>query len=140
MAAQSHLESIWKDSMRIGIPIFDEQRCDLAKIIELLDTDPNHPITDEFFLGRFSVLQVMLSEFFTREESLMVELGIPNEVRERLAAEHDEVLKLLNLVYFDSMNKSTRNAQEVYLSIRESVTKIMVEHGRELHQYVPTST
>lgn len=136
MDQQSNLMSIWQDSMRIGIPIFDEQRRDIAKIIELLDANPAAPITDEYFLGQFSVLQVMISEFFTREESLMSQLGVPGEVQDRLVADHNKLLELFNQVYLDSMDQKKQTAEQVYFTIRDALAAHMLEHGQELRHYV----
>ena len=136
MATQPTTKSVWRESMEIGIPLFDEQRRDLAGIIELLDIDPAAPITEENFLGRFGVLQVMMAEFFNREESLMVQLGVPGEVRQRLIGDHDKMLDLFNDVYLDSMNREQRTAEEVYLAIREAVETHMLAHGQELRRYV----
>ena len=139
MATQPTTKSVWRESMEIGIPLFDEQRRDLAGIIELLDIDPAAPITEENFLGRFSVLQVMMAEFFNREESLMVQLGVPNEVQQRLIGDHNKVLELFNQVYLDSMDRKQRTAGEVYLAIREAVETHMLAHGQELRVYAKES-
>lgn len=125
--------------MRIGIPLFDEQRRDLAGIIELLDANPAAPITEENFLGRLSVLQVMMSEFFGREESLMVQLGVPDEVRLRLAADHDVMLDIFNTIYLDSMDRKQQTAGSAYFTIREAVEKHFLAHGQELRRYVKDS-
>jgi hemerythrin len=136
MTSQPVTKSVWRESMEIGIPLFDEQRKDLAGIIELLDIDPAAPITEENFLGRFSVLQVMMSEFFSREESLMLQLGVPGEVQQRLIDDHNKILDLFNEIYLDSMNKKQRTAEEVYLMIREAVEGHMLAHGQKLRHYV----
>ena len=125
--------------MEIGIPLFDEQHRDLAGMIELLDIDPAAPITEENFLGRFSVLQVMMAEFFHREESLMVQLGVPDEVQQRMINDHNKVLDLFNEVYLDSMNRKQRTAEEVYLAIREAVETHLLAHGQELRHYANES-
>ena len=135
MTTQPTTKSVWREAMEIGIPLFDEQHKDLAGIIELLDIDPAAPITEENFLGRFSVLQVMMSEFFNREEALMVQLGVPGEVQQRLIGDHNKILDLFNDIYLDSMNRKQRTAEEVYLAIREAVEKHMLAHGQELRPY-----
>jgi hemerythrin len=128
-------KSVWRESMEIGIPLFDEQRRDLAGIIELLDIDPAAPITEENFLGRFSALQVMMAEFFNREESLMVQLGVPGEVQQRMIGDHNRILDLFNEVYMDSMERKQRTAEEIYFAIREAVETDMLAHGQELRRY-----
>lgn len=136
MASLPTAKSVWRESMAIGIPLFDEQRRDLAGIIELLDIDPTAPITEENFLGRFSVLQVMMTEFFTREESLMLQLGVPGEVQRRLIDDHSKILELFNEVYLDSMYRKQRTAEEVYLAVREALETQMLAIGAELRPYV----
>lgn len=135
MTTQPTTRSVWREAMEIGIPLFDEQRKDLAGIIELLDIDPAAPITEENFLGRFSVLQVMMAEFFNREESLMVQLGVPAEVQRRLSDDHNRILGLFNEVYLDSMHRKQRTAEEVYLAIRAAMEACLQAHGDELRPY-----
>jgi hemerythrin len=139
MTTQPPTKSVWRDSMEIGIPLFDEQGKDLAGIIELLDIAPEAPITEENFIGRFSVLQVMLSEFFDREESLMLQLAVPGEVQQRVIDEHNRILALFNDVYLDSMNKKPFTAEDVYVAIRAAMEACLQSHGKELRPYVKNS-
>lgn len=122
--------------MRIGIPLFDEQRKDLAGIMELLAIEPTAPIAEESFLGRLSVLQVTLSEFFYREEPLMLQMKVPCDVQQHLIDDHDKILDLFNEAYRDSMNQKQRTAEAVYLMIREALGTQLLAHGQALRRHV----
>jgi hemerythrin len=130
---------VWRDPMESGIPQFDEQRRDLAGVIERHDIDPAAPIMEDNFRGRFSVQQVVMAEFFNREESLMLQLGFPARFQQRMIGDHNKILDYFIEVYPDSMDKKRRTAEEVYLNIREAVEAHMLAHGQELRRYIEGS-
>lgn len=113
--------SIWDDRMRIGVAAYDDQRKDLAGLIELLDQNPEDSNFSEIFLGRFNILQVVLQEYFAREEALMDEMKIPAEVRKQHVAEHVAIQDMFLDIYMDSMKHTGKTAVEVYKQIREAL-------------------
>jgi hemerythrin len=118
---QQNASSIWDESMCIGIQTYDDQRKDLSGLIELLDKDPKHTNSNENFLGRFHTLQVVVQEYFVREDALMEQMNVPVEVREQHIAEHEAILEMFLNTYFDSMHHKGRTAFEVYWQFRETL-------------------
>lgn len=107
--------------MRIGITAYDDQRKDLSGLIELLDKDPNHANSHENFLGRFHTLQVVVQEYFVREDALMEQMNIPVEIRDQHIAEHEAIINLFLNTYIDSMQHRGRTAFEVYWQVKEAL-------------------
>ncbi len=119
-------DSLWRESMCFGVKLIDEQRADLACLIEEVNNRPEDTINSEYFLGKFSVLQVVLSEYFAREESWMEQLALPVEQKTAHCDEHSRILGLFNDIYFDSMNHKHCSAHDIYLLVREEISKHML--------------
>lgn len=122
--------------MKIGMPAYDDQRRDLAGLVELLDQDPTHTNVNEHFLGRFHTLQVVVQEYFAREESLMQQLEIPEDVQKRHIEAHDAITNIFLDVYMDSMNHVQKSALEVYWQVREVLRLHYLNFDISLKPYV----
>jgi hemerythrin len=136
--AVTYPDSIWQESMRLGISLLDRQRQDIAGLIEEIDRRPEDHITSEYFLGKFSMLQVVISEYFVREEELIRELAMPPRLRTAHEAKHSAILEIFNNVYFDSLNGKPRNAHEIYQVIRLELARHFADDDCELAGYVKT--
>lgn len=130
-------ESIWRDSMRIGSPEFDKERKAMVEVIEQLDVDASHSLSNEFFLIRFRVLEAAVQALYAHEELLMKKWSVPEEHRLAHTLDHARILSMLNDVYFDSMNHKTENALEVYHRIRSALKEHILNVANNLRQYVP---
>lgn len=106
----------WREAMRIGMPAFDEERIRMLKIVELLDVDPAHGIRGEFFLDRLEILRVVLEKLYHYEETLMDELKLPDDLRDKHRADHDQVMEACSsrfmktrcVVSIEGLSKYTR--------------------------------
>ena len=132
--------SSWQETMRIGIPAFDEERIRMLRIVELLDVDPEHGIRGEFFLDRLEILRVVLDKLYHYEETLMDELKLPAGLREKHRADHDRVMGMFVEVYEDSMHRVDRRAFEVYETLRRNIVQHIWSFGMRLKPYVPPTT
>jgi hemerythrin len=121
--------------MRIGNQAYDDQRRDLAGLIELLDQDPTSSIHSENFLGRFHTLQVVVQEYFAREEAFIEELGVPLEIKNRHLAEHENILGIFLDIYMDSMKHKGGSAIEVYQQVREALRLHFINFDSSLRAY-----
>lgn len=130
-------QSIWQESMRIGFPEFDEERKAMVGAIEELDVDPDHSLSNEFFLIRFRVLEAAVQALYAHEELLMKKWAVPESHRVAHNLDHARVLSMLNDVYFDSMNHKKENALEVYHRVRGALQEHILNVADNLKQYVP---
>jgi hemerythrin len=130
--------SIWKESMRIGVPAFDEERKLMTSVIELLDVDGNHPITNEFFLNRFGALEAAVKALYQHEEILMDKWQVPDNIRNHHLVDHTRILGMFTDVYVDSMNRAPRNALEIYRAIRSALEEHILKIADNLRNYVPS--
>jgi hemerythrin len=131
-------KSIWQESMRIGEPDFDNERKAMVGVIEQLDLDPTHSLSNEFFLIRFRVLEAAVMALYTHEELLMKMWSVPENERKAHVADHARILMMLNDVYFDSMNHKMGNALEVYHRVRNQLENHILNVSDNLRNYVPT--
>ncbi len=122
--------------MRIGIPTFDNERERMARIIELLDVNPENGIRGEFFLDRLGILKVVLTTLYAHEELLMNELKLPAEMKARHFEDHTRIFNLFNQVYEDSMQHADRKAIDVYQMLRSNIEKHILDFGMQLKSYV----
>ena len=128
--------SIWKESMRIGVPDFDEERKAMVGVIEQLDIDPTHSLTNEFFLIRFRVLEAAVTALYVHEELLMKKWPVPEDIRVAHVADHSRILLMLTEVYLDSMYHKVGNALEVYRRIRSTLEAHILNVSDKLKPYI----
>ena len=136
MRNQRDAESIWEDSMRVGLPKFDEERKYLTRVIEYLDLRPLHTISSEFFIVKFGIFQAAVKAFFEHEEALFSELQVPDSVKRIHIEEHGRILEMLNAVYLDSMNKKNQTAIDTYQNIRSEIKQHISKFGQDLREYI----
>lgn len=138
MRNHKNTASLWKESMRIGLPKFDEERKDLTRIIEHLDLNPLHTITSEMFLIKFGIFHAAIKALFKHEEALFREYPVPDDVKKPHLADHSRILEMLNAVYKDSMNKRNQTAFDIYLIIRNEIKQHILKFGQDLRIYIST--
>jgi hemerythrin len=131
--------SIWQESMRLGIRIFDDELKAMIDMIELLDVDASHNISNEFFLLRLSALEKSVKALCKHEESLMKKWPIPEHLKVRHMDEHDHLFTLFTNVYFDSMDKKQRNPLGVYHEIRSALEGHLLDTSLHLKPYASST-
>lgn len=112
-----------EEPLCIGIEPVDEKRLELEKLVSQLDVDPKADINSEYFLGHFAKLQVVLAEFFAREEEVIGLIGLPGSEMRKHFVEHDRLLNIFNQIYFDSMEHKTTMATEVYRMLKAEIAQ-----------------
>lgn len=108
----------------------------VTELIEHLDQDPAHSISDEDFMEKFSRLQVMLAEFFAREEEVIAMIGMPDSEKRQHILEHDRLLDIFHQIYMDSMDHKNTMAVEVFHRIKAEITRHMSDYDARLIPYV----
>ena len=136
MSDQRDAGSIWEDSMRVGLPKFDEERKELTRLIEHLDLSPLHSICSDFFILKFGIFQAAVKAFFEHEEILFRELQVPDSVKKIHIVDHGRILQMLNAVYLDSMNKKNQTAIDTYQHIRNDIKQHISKFGQDLREYI----
>lgn len=136
MSEQENSESVWQESMSIGIQSIDARHKDVAELVKSLDVEPDASITAEGFMTGFSKLQVVIAELFAREEEVIRLIGMPESDKRKHIIEHDRLLGIFNQIYFDSMGHKRTVAQEVYNLLRTEISHHMAEFDIRLRDYV----
>lgn len=120
------------DSLSIGVSFVDDKREAANQLIEALNSLPTETITEEHFLTAFSKLQVVMAEFFAREEEVIRLIGLPESEIRKHFMEHDKLLDYFNTVYEDSMAHKTTMAGEIFRSLRTEVERHFKEYDLKL--------
>jgi len=136
MSNKKSTVSIWDESMRIGVDIFDDERRQLLAILEHLDVNPLQTISSEFFRAKFNIYDAAVRSLFAHEETLLGKFDVPEKVKKLHKDEHDRIVAMLNSVNADSINKRNQTAIDVYQLIRSDMTRRLSEFGQELRKYV----
>ena len=125
-----------EETLLIGIEPIDEKRKELGNLVSQLDADSKGDINSEYFLGNFAKLQVVLAEFFAREEEVIRLIGLPDSAMRKHFVEHDKLLDIFNRIYFDSMKHKTTMATEVFKTLKTEIAKHIDEYDVKLRDVI----
>jgi hemerythrin-like metal-binding protein len=123
----------WTDAMTVGNAGFDAQRRDLMGLIEELNTNPRGFIRAEYFLGKLSMLHVVVEEYFAREEALMDDLGVPAAIKDIHVEQHRQLSNLFNDIHLDPKDPNHMSARETYNELRSAIQTHMLEFDGSLY-------
>jgi len=128
-------ESHWRESMRIGERLLDEQHIELANLIDHLNDDPTAPITAESFVTAISAVDKLTALHFETEEIFMQRVGYPLHLMEEHVKEHERLLRLFLQIDLDIMAGSSMAAADVYQKVDTEVINHILDYDSKLSDY-----
>lgn len=126
-------------TVKIDMPVFDEQCAELGRIVELLDLSPVHSIASDLFVRRFRVFQDAVEGFFRYREALLNYDAVPSEIRRLHIANHERIRNMLDDIQMDSVRKKNQTAVEVYKAVRFEIDRYVASVSLDVSRTFPSA-
>ncbi len=137
MRTEKQRNSIWQESMRVGLPEFDEARKKAFELLELLEMRPIYSIASETFASRFELVHEAVERFLKVEEDLLKHYPVPEDARSLHIDDHDKIRRMLARVRADSLAGKNRTGLDVYKALRTEIQKHVLTFGFDVSKHRP---
>jgi hemerythrin-like metal-binding protein len=128
-------EPVWKESMRIGMKLIDEQHEALLRWIEKLNVQPMAAIASRNFVDSLSAVKRLEMLHFETEEMFMQRIGFrPDQLVEHVD-DHGRLLAQLVKVEFDVNSGVRKAAAEAYRTIKGEVLRHIAKYDMSLSKF-----
>ena len=127
--------SVWKESLRTGIKLIDDEHQELSRLLERLQELPDSHISSEEFADRFNQLYKLWFEHYRTEEAVMRNVQMDKHIEDVHAEAHLKLSEIFVQVNFDCMNNSDLNAADIYSRIRVRLVEEMTIVDSSLREF-----
>jgi hemerythrin-like metal-binding protein len=127
----------WKESLRIGLPVIDEQHRVLTELVDKLMAMPAAKVNSERASDVFSKIGRLLESHFETEESLMKHHGVPADWFEAHRQEHTRILSECADIDLQVMAGRILTVTDIFPLLREMIIDHGVQYDLDIRKYLP---
>lgn len=137
--AAAVVNSVWDESLRIGVHVIDEQHRAIATLIDRLLADSTAPADSERVTDALDELGRIIAVHFETEELLLKRAGVAGDAYNQHVREHNRILEDLVQLHLDIASGQLRTIADVQpMLLRWVIDHVLVE-DRQLIGRISTS-
>jgi hemerythrin len=126
----------WNKSLRIGLPVIDEQHRVLTELVDKLMATPTAKVESEQAGDVFFKIGRLLETHFETEESLMRHYGVPADWFEAHREEHTRILSECADINLQMMAGRTLTVTDIFPLLREMIIGHIVRYDLDIKTHL----
>lgn len=132
--------SLWNESLRIGVPAIDEQQKAIAHLADRMLRSPEMRLASEAGLDLLTAFQRLVRLRFDTEKLLVGRLSLPDAVREARLVAREEILEKIAAIFYEMCtDNGPRCVFEIEHEIRTIVVDRIIDLDMSLNSAPPSS-